>query len=60
MPLEMLEVVDENDNVIGLETRTKVHEQGLLHREIHIFLLPLTVKLFFSIEQKIRIHIQTN
>lgn len=27
-PLEMLEVVDENDNVIGLETRKKIHEGG--------------------------------
>lgn len=38
-PLEMLEVVDENDNVIGLETREKVHKEGLLHREIHIWFL---------------------
>jgi isopentenyldiphosphate isomerase len=36
-PLEMLEIVDENDNVIGLETREKVHREGLLHREIHIW-----------------------
>ena len=27
--LEMLEVVDENDNIIGLETRAKVHKEGL-------------------------------
>ena len=38
-PLEMLEIVDENDNVIGLETREKVHKEGLLHREIHIWFL---------------------
>lgn len=35
--LEMLEVIDENDNVIGLETRKKIHEEGLLHREIHVW-----------------------
>ncbi len=36
-PLEMLEVIDESDNVIGLETRKKIHQDGLLHREIHIW-----------------------
>ena len=36
---QMLEVVDDNDNVIGLETRKKVHEKGLLHREIHIWFI---------------------
>ena len=33
----MLEVVDENDNVVGLETRIKIHQVGLLHREVHIW-----------------------
>lgn len=32
----LLEVVDENDNIIGLETRAKIHKEGLLHREIHV------------------------
>lgn len=36
---EMLEVVDENDNVIGFETRAKIHREGLLHREIHVWFL---------------------
>lgn len=36
-PLEMLEVIDERDNVVGLETRAKIHQDGLLHREIHIW-----------------------
>lgn len=34
---EMLEVIDENDTVVGLESRKKVHQDGLLHREIHIW-----------------------
>lgn len=38
-PLEMLEVIDENDSVIGLETRGKIHADGLLHREIHIWFM---------------------
>lgn len=33
----MLEIVDESDNVVGLETRAKIHQDGLLHREIHIW-----------------------
>lgn len=36
-PQEMLEVVDENDNVVGLETRARIHQDGLFHREIHIW-----------------------
>lgn len=34
---QMLEIIDENDNVIGLETREKIHKEGLLHREIHVW-----------------------
>lgn len=33
---DVLEVVDDNDNVIGLESRKVVHEKGLLHREVHV------------------------
>ena len=35
---EMLEVVDENDIVIGIEPRARIHAEGLLHREIHLWL----------------------
>ena len=47
-PLEMLEVIDENDNVIGLETRAKVHKDGLLHREIHIWFLTPKGEIIFQ------------
>ena len=47
-PLEMLEVVDENDNVVGLETRAKVHQDGLLHREIHIWFLTPQGEIIFQ------------
>jgi 8-oxo-dGTP pyrophosphatase MutT (NUDIX family) len=36
MTIEMLDVVDENDNVVGIASRTDVHAQGLWHREIGI------------------------
>jgi isopentenyldiphosphate isomerase len=38
-PDEILSVVDENDNVIGRATRREIHEKGLLHREIAVFLI---------------------
>ena len=33
----MLNIVDENGNVIGEETRESIHRQGLLHKEIHVW-----------------------
>ena len=36
---EMLEVVDENDKVIGLEERNVVAKEGLLHRCVYVVLL---------------------
>lgn len=47
-PLEMLEVVDENDNVVGLESREKIHKEGLLHREIHIWFLTPKAEIIFQ------------
>jgi isopentenyl-diphosphate delta-isomerase len=35
---EILEVVDTADNVIGLATRAEIHQRGLIHRAVHIFL----------------------
>ena len=31
-PLEMLEVINENDNVVGLENRAKIHQEGVARR----------------------------
>lgn len=36
MSEELLEIVNEQDEVVGLEARSVVHKQDLLHREIHI------------------------
>lgn len=33
---EMFDVVDENDNVLRQATRREVHEQGLIHRAVHV------------------------
>jgi isopentenyldiphosphate isomerase len=45
---ELLEVVDENDNIIGLESRSKIHKDGLLHREIHIWFLTPKGEIIFQ------------
>ena len=35
---ELLDVVDENDKVVGVRTRGEIHARGLMHRAIHILL----------------------
>lgn len=37
-PDELVAVVDEDDKVIGADTRNNVHEKGLLHREIAVMI----------------------
>jgi isopentenyl-diphosphate delta-isomerase len=37
MTIEMLEIVDENDHVIGTAPRKDIHQKGLLHREISVW-----------------------
>lgn len=38
MTEEMLDIVDDNDHIIGQESRTIVHQRGLQHRGVHVFL----------------------
>ena len=35
---EMLILVDADDNSIGSQTKTQIHQQGLLHRAFSIFI----------------------
>lgn len=35
---EPLEIVDESDAVVGMAERADIHTQGLLHREVHVFI----------------------
>ena len=46
--IELLEVVNEKNEVIGLENRKKIHKEGLLHREIHIWFMTPDRKLIFQ------------
>lgn len=36
MAKKVLNLVDDNDNIIGVEDRNIIHEKGLLHREVHV------------------------
>src|SRR3989344_1392046 len=48
MKEEQLELVDENDQVIGLESRKVVHQQGLLHRETHVWFMTPNREIIFQ------------
>ena len=45
---ELLEVVNKDDIVIGLETRQTIHENGLLHREIHVWFITPNREIIFQ------------
>ncbi len=34
---ELLEIVDAEDNVLGIATRREIHNSGFMHRAVHIF-----------------------
>jgi isopentenyldiphosphate isomerase len=46
--MEKLNVVDEEGNVIGEETRENIHKQGLLHKEVHVLFYTPTGELIFQ------------
>jgi len=45
---DVLNVVNENDEVVGQETREKIHQDGLLHREIHVYFVTPDKKIIFQ------------
>lgn len=48
---ELLDIVDENDVVIGQEDRAIIHRDGLLHREINLYFVTPSKKLIFQIRK---------
>jgi isopentenyl-diphosphate delta-isomerase type 1 len=38
VPEEQFDVVDQDDHVVGIRTRSDVHAMKLLHRAVHVFL----------------------
>jgi len=51
---ELLDVVDDNDNVIVQELRTVVHQRGLQHRGVHVFLFTREGRLLIQQRSKDR------
>jgi len=49
---EILDVVDQNDKVIGTEKRSVVHQTGVWHRGIHIFVFNPNGKLVVQMRGK--------
>jgi isopentenyl-diphosphate delta-isomerase type 1 len=45
---EILEVVDKNNNVVGITTRGECYEKGLLHRAVHIFIFNSIGEVFLT------------
>jgi 8-oxo-dGTP pyrophosphatase MutT (NUDIX family) len=44
----MLEIVDDADTVIGIRSRAEIHELGLRHREIHLWLVTPDDRIIFQ------------
>jgi len=56
MPDELFDVIDEDDNVTGQETRSVVHQRGLWHRGVHVFLFTGEGKLLIQQRSRDRVH----
>jgi isopentenyldiphosphate isomerase len=44
----MLDIVDENDQIIGQALRSKIHTEGLRHREIHVWFITPDKQIIFQ------------
>ena len=51
---ELLDIVDDDDNVAGQELRTVVHQRGLQHRGVHVFLFTQEGRLLIQQRSKDR------
>ncbi len=49
---EILNIVDENDKIIGQDIRTNVHKKGLRHREIWVWLYNDQGEILFQLRPK--------
>lgn len=48
MSKEKLNIVDDGDNIIGIEDRKTIHEKGLLHREVHVYFVTPKNEIIFQ------------
>ena len=46
--IEYLDVVDDNNNIIGKDTRTNIHKKGRFHRAVHIIVLNTKGEMFIQ------------
>lgn len=53
---ELLDIVDDNDLVTDQQMRSTVHELGLQHRGVHVFLFTLERKMLIQKRSADRIH----
>jgi isopentenyldiphosphate isomerase len=56
MPDELFDVIDEDDNAIGQEARSVVHQRGLWHRGVHVFLFTDEGRLLVQQRSGDRVH----
>lgn len=56
MPDELLDIVDDNDLVVDQQLRSTVHELGLQHRGVHVFLFTLERKMLIQKRSADRTH----
>lgn len=52
MDKNLLNIVDKNGIIIGIDTRENIHKQGLLHREIHIWFITPNEEVIFQQRSK--------
>ena len=52
MPDELFDIIDENDQVIGQEMRSVVHQHGTWHRGVHVLLFTQDDKLLVQQRSK--------
>jgi isopentenyldiphosphate isomerase len=45
---ELLDVVNDNDEVVGVKSRGEIHAEGLMHRAVHILLFNSKGELFLQ------------
>lgn len=56
MAEEMFDIVDDDDHVTGQEKRSVVHQQGLLHRGVHVWLFAPDGKVLIQRRTETRPH----
>ena len=50
--MDFLDIVDENDQVIGRASRSQIHQDGLLHREAHVWFVTPQGEVIFQHRSK--------